>query len=156
MRRGLPRNQFPSPHMDVLSHWIHIVFAAVALGGLLYGGFVLGPSMSVLADADRAALAERLATRFRPIALTALALLLISGSYNLFRAIERGADASYHMAFGIKFLLALHVLGMLFFVSTPPSGDPAKDAKRPRLMIGGAISALIVFALGAYLRSLHN
>ena len=142
--------------MDVLSHWIHIVFAAVALGGMLYGGFVLGPAMTGLGDAERAALAERVANRFRPIALAALALLLISGSYNLFRAIERGVDSSYHMAFGIKFLLALHVLGMLFIVSTPPSGDSARDAKRPRLMIGGAISALIVFALGAYLQSLHN
>ena len=142
--------------MDVLAHWVHIVFAAVALGGLLYGGFVLGPAMSALGDGDRAALSERVATRFRPIALAALALLLISGGYNLFRAMERGVDSAYHMAFGIKFLLALHVLGMLFIVSTPPSGDPAKDAKRPRLMIGGAISALIVFALGAYLQSLHG
>lgn len=142
--------------MDTLSHWIHIVFAAVALGGMLYGGFVLGPAMKGLGDADRAALAERVATRFRPFALSALALLLISGSYNLFRAMERGVDSAYHMAFGIKFLLALHVLGMLFIVTTPPSGDPAKDAKRPRLMVGAAISALIVFALGAYLRSLHN
>jgi hypothetical protein len=45
---------------------------------------------------------------------------------------------------------------MLFIVITPLSGDPARDAKRSRLMTGGAISALIVFALGAYLQSLHN
>jgi uncharacterized membrane protein len=85
--------------MDVLSHWIHIVFAAVALGGMLYGGFVLGPSMTGLPNAERAALAGRVANRFRPIALAALALLLISGSYNLFRAIERGVEqAKGHIA----------------------------------------------------------
>lgn len=142
--------------MHTLSHLFHILFAGIALGGLLYGGLVVAPAMKGLDDGERAALSERIAGRFRPLALGALALLLITGSINLLRALEQGVDSTYHMIFGIKFLLALHVFGMLFLATTPPAGDPEKEAKRPRLMIGGAISALVVFVLGVYLESLRT
>jgi hypothetical protein len=61
----------------------------------------------------------------------------------------------YHMWFGIKVLLALHVFGMLDVLSKPPSGDPKRDAKRSRLALGALISAVIILAIGAYLRTLH-
>ena len=103
-------------------------------------------------DAERA-----VHQRLKPLALTAILALFLTGSYNLYRILDRGiVDASYHMVFGIKFLLAFHVFAMLFILSTPPSGDPARDARRPRLMLGAVISGLVVFALSAYLRTLHG
>jgi len=59
------------------------------------------------------------------------------------------------MAFGVKFLLALHLFAILYLV-TKPAGGGARDAKRPRLIAGAVASGMIILALGAYLKSLHG
>lgn len=142
--------------MDILSRWLHITAAAIAVGSLVYARFVLAPAMESLTVEQRASLLEKLSARLRPVAIAVIAALVASGSYNLFRVLQGGVGSSYHMVFGIKFLLALHVFGMLYLVATPPTGDPARDAKRPRLMFGAVVSGLIILALGAYLRTLHG
>lgn len=143
--------------MDILARWLHIAAAATAVGGFVYARFVVFPSLQLLPDDVRAMLSAQFSQRLKPLALTAILALFLTGSYNLYRILDRGiVDASYHMVFGIKFLLAFHVFAMLFILSTPPSGDPARDARRPRLMLGAVISGLVVFALSAYLRTLHG
>ena len=142
--------------VSILFRWIHIVAAAFVVGGFVYARFVMLPAMDGLSSEERLAMFGRLAARLRALALTAIVLLLVSGSYNFYKVVQGGVDTAYHMAFGIKFLLALHIFGMLFVLGTPPSGDPARDAKRPRLMFGAIISGLIVLLLGAYLRTLHS
>jgi uncharacterized membrane protein len=139
----------------LVSRWAHIFAAAVVVGGFVYARFVFFPAMSTLSEESQAQLRGEIASNMRPWALTAIVLLVVSGSYNFYRVVSSGVDSAYHMAFGLKFLLALHVFGMLFILSTPPSGDPARDAKRPRLIMGGLISALVILALGAYLKTLH-
>lgn len=139
----------------LVSRWAHIVAAAVVVGGFVYARFVLFPAMSALSEESQAQLRDEIANSMRPWGLSSIVLLVISGSYNFYRVVLSGVDSAYHMAFGLKFLLALHVFGMLFILSTPPSGDPARDAKRPRLLMGGLISGLVILALGAYLKTLH-
>ena len=142
--------------VDILFRWLHIVAAAFAVGGLVYGRFIVVPAMEGLSAEQRATMLERLAARLKNLALVTIVILVVSGSYNFYNIVRAGVDTAYHMAFGVKFLLALHIFGMLFLLSTPPSGDPARDAKRPRLMLGAVVSGLIVFLLAAYLRSLHG
>jgi uncharacterized membrane protein len=139
----------------LVSRWTHIAAAAVVVGGFAYARFVLFPAMSALSEETQARLRAELVANLRPLALTSIVLLVLSGSYNFYRVVQSGVDTAYHMAFGLKFLLALHVFGMLFMLSTPPSGDPKRDAKRPRLAMGALISGLIILALGAYLKTLH-
>ena len=140
----------------LVSRWTHIAAAAVVVGGFVYGFFVVIPAMNILDEEVRGKLRREIVARLRPWALTSIVLLVLSGSYNFYRIVSAGVDTAYHMAFGIKFLLALHVFAMLFILSTPPSGDPVRDAKRPRLIMGALISALIILAIGAYLRTLHT
>ena len=142
--------------MDILSRWLHVTAAAVALGGLIYARFVLTPAARSLAAEQRAELSRQIAKRLRPLAWTAIILLFASGAYNFLRVLEGGVESGYHMVFGFKFLIAGHVLAMLHVASLPPSGDAARDAKRARLLLGGTISGLVVFALGAYLHALHG
>lgn len=142
--------------LDIASRFLHILFAAWAVGSLIYARYVLSPAVQAMAAEERARLLGRLSERLRPLALTSIALLLITGLYNFYRIYQAGVAPGYHMAFGIKFLLALHVFGMLYVLSKPPSGDPRRDAKRPRLALGALISGLIILALGAYLRTLHG
>lgn len=143
-------------HVDILIRWIHIAAAAFVVGGFVYARFVVLPAMDGLSSEERSAMVGRIAARLKNLALTAIVLLLVSGSYNFFKVVQGGVDTAYHMAFGIKFLLALHIFGMLFVLGRPPSGDPARDAKRPRLLFGAMISGLLVLLLGAYLRTLHT
>jgi len=143
--------------VDIVSRWLHIAAAAVAVGGLVYARFVVFPALQLLSEDTRAMLSAQFSARLKPIALTAIAALFLTGAYNLYRVLDRGiVDSSYHAAFGLKFLLAFHLFAMLFLLSAPPSGDAARDARRPRLALGAAISGLVILALGAYLRTLHS
>ena len=142
--------------VDIFSRWLHILAAAVAVGGLIYARLIVSPSLGVLDADQRARFLNQLSARFRPIAVGVIVILLATGVYNLLGVLQEGVVTAYHMAFGIKFLLALHIFGMLFLISAPPSGDAARDAKRSRLMTGAVISGLIVLALGAYLKTLHS
>ena len=143
--------------MDIFSRWLHIAAAAVAVGGLVYGRVVLASALQVLGEEDRSRFLGKLSARLKPLAVTVIIALVASGSYNLLNVLQRGeVGASYHMVFAVKFLLAVHVFGMLFLAAMPPSGNSARDAKRPRLILGAAISGLVIMALGAYLRTLHG
>jgi uncharacterized membrane protein len=141
--------------LDILSRFLHILAAAWTVGSLIYTRYVLSPAVQAMSAEERGALLGRLAGRLRPLALTSIALLLITGFYNFFRILQGGVAEGYHMAFGIKFLLALHVFGMLYVLSKPPGGDPQRDAKRSRLAFGALISATLIVAIGALLRALH-
>jgi uncharacterized membrane protein len=141
--------------LDIVSRFLHILAAAWAAGSLIYTYYVLSPVVQAMAANERAQLLGRLSSRLRPLAHTAITLALITGLYNFYRIYQAGVLPGYHMWFGIKVLLALHVFGMLDVLSKPPSGDPKRDAKRSRLALGALISAVIILAIGAYLRTLH-
>jgi uncharacterized membrane protein len=141
--------------LDILSRFLHILAAAWAVGSLFYTYLVLSPAVQAMAAGERAQLLGRLSARLQPLALATIALSLLTGLYNFYRILQAGVAPGYHMAFGVKFLLALHVFGMLFVLSKPPSADPGQDAKRSRLALGALISAVIILAIGAYLRTLH-
>ncbi|MEX2304457.1 MAG: hypothetical protein WD733_26175 [Bryobacterales bacterium] len=140
--------------MDILSRFIHILAAAWAVGSLLYTWYVLSPAVQALAAAERDRLLRGISERLRPLAVSTIVLSLLTGLYNFYRILQGGVAPGYHMAFGIKFLLGLHVLSMLYILSKPP-GDAKRDAKRSRLALGSLISALIILGIGAYLRTLH-
>ena len=129
----------------------------MVVGGFAYARFIVVPSLQLLPDDVRAMLIRAQCRRLKPIAFTSILALFLTGSYNLYHILDRSiVDTSYHLVFGVKFLLAFHVFAMLLILSTPPSNDAARTARRPRLMLGTIISGLIIFALGAYLRTLHN
>lgn len=141
--------------LDLLSRWIHVAGAAFILGGFLYMRFIAGPASGVLDPAQRQALWAAAAERYRPWAIGVLVAVLASGLYNFMRVMEGGVVGMYHMIFGIKFLLGLHVFAMLIVLSKPPSGAAGSAAKRQRLAFGAVLSALVIFALAAYMRTLH-
>jgi uncharacterized membrane protein len=140
--------------LDILSRILHILAAAWAVGALAYTYFVLSPAVQAMAADERSRLLGKLSQGLQPLAVSAIVASLITGLYNFYRILQGGVAPGYHMAFGIKFLLALHVLSMLYVLSKPP-GDPKRDAKRTRLALGALISAVLIVAIGAYLRTLH-
>jgi hypothetical protein len=137
--------------LDTLMQWLHLSAAVTGVGALIYGRLVVGPSLGSLPQETRSKLVGDLTARMRPISFTVIAVLLVTGFYNyLTRLSER--PPSYHMILGIKILLALHVFSVAVLLAVPPGANPTRDARRPRLMAGAAISGILVLLLSAYLR----
>jgi uncharacterized membrane protein len=127
--------------LNVLVRWLHIVSAALLVGGLAYARAVAVPALETLPDEERAEAWRRLAWRFRPMVYAAIAGLLVSGVYNLL--VHPGHTVFYHRLFGVKILLAAHV----FAASVLAVKEP-----KPSRMTSAAISGILVLLLAAYLR----
>ncbi len=121
--------------MDIVGmilRWAHVASVVVLIGGTFYASFI----------------AKSVATSFRPVAWTAIAAILASGLYNLLT--KESLPPGYHMVFGIKMLLVLHIFAVGLMAATPAF----EDAKRVRMMKGTAISGMVVILLSACLRGL--
>ncbi len=137
--------------LEILSQWLHLMSAVTLIGGLLYVRLVLVPSLVDAPLESRSKLLERLVARWRPLAFTAMGALVLTGLFNFLTHLH-GHSRAYHMAFGIKLLLVLHVFSVVMLLAVPPGVNPARDARRPRLMLGAVISGLIILLLSAFLR----
>ena len=114
---------------------IHIVMAMLIAGGGLAALFSGGATISILP---------------RRSALVGIILLIVTGTNNFVQRLGTGVPKGYHMWFGIKFLLALHILTMTFIVSGPNH----TPEKRARLLKGVGISAIAVVLISVYLNYL--
>jgi uncharacterized membrane protein len=128
----------------VIMRWTHFASMAILIGGLLYGRFVMLPSIGTLSPDAREALASRIAAAYRPMIIAAVCGLVVSGLYNLFT--NPGHTVKYHILLGVKLMLALHVFAMVFLITQP------KNPRVSRMMTGTVISGLIILAISAYLR----
>lgn len=132
---------------DVLLYvlrWIHIASAVTLLGGMIFALAAALPAVRSLPDAQT--IGDSIAARFRPLLIAAILLLLGSGLYNYLT--KHNMPPVYHMLFGMKFLLALHVFAVGFFSLR------AGNTRRPRQIAGIVISGLLILALSAGMRAL--
>jgi hypothetical protein len=113
--------------MDAFLHvsmrWLHLASMAVLLGGVFYARFAVGD----------------LAKGFRPMAYAAIGGILISGTYNFLS--KQAFPPHYHMWFGIKILLALHIFAATILYRG-----------KTRALTGILISGAIILAISGWLR----
>jgi len=134
--------------IGVLSRCLHIGSAVFLVGAAMYGRWMVTPAAGSLEADGRQKLNDGLAAAFRPAALVAILALAASGLYNLMT--KQAVPSSYWMWFGVKALLALHIIAVsLLLGKTGVDGD-----KRGRWMTGIAMSGLAIMAISAYLRTL--
>src|ERR1043166_8954317 len=81
--------------LPIAMRWLHIASVVILLGGVFYARFTAGS----------------LDTRFKPVAYAAIGGILGSGLYNFLS--KTVYPPHYHMWFGIKMLLALHVFAII-------------------------------------------
>ena len=123
-----------------LVRFLHIGSAVSLLGGIFYAWNLTKAGKLPGSPADG----------FQPSMLISVGLLLASGLYQLMNRMSGGVPKFYHMIFGIKFLLFLHIAaGSIILVK--PQTTPEK---RARLLTGLVYSGLGVLLLGTALRSL--
>ena len=128
----------------VLMRWIHIASMATLIGGLLYGRMVMAPAIAALSPDARESLGDAAAGLFRPFVFAAIGGLVVSGTFNLLTT--TGHRPIYHMLFGVKMLLVLHVFAVSILIVRPT------NPRRVRLMTGTIVSGLIILAISAWLR----
>jgi putative copper export protein len=127
--------------LNITMRWLHISSMTILVGGLLF--------LWIGFDEGDGPVAARAAGAYRPLFLTAAALVLISGIYNfLYKMNHTTLTPAYHAVFGVKFLLVLHILAAGFLATR------ASNPKRRRQAAGAAITGFAILLLSAVLRKL--
>lgn len=130
-----------------LARWIHVLSAVTVLGGMIFASLAAIPALR--GSASEASLGDAIAARFRPWFALGVLGLVLTGVYNYLRNVSllgKALPPAYHMVFGMKFLLALHVfvVGYLALGHNKP--------KRARLIKGVVISGIFILGLSAGMR----
>jgi uncharacterized membrane protein (UPF0136 family) len=87
--------------------------------------------------------------QMRGVAITSALLLLVTGAFN-FMTKMKGAPAGWHALIGIKLLLALHVIGMVFLIAR----GTATAEKEARWRKGALMTGAVVMLIGLYYSNL--
>lgn len=143
------------PYMlQLVARVLHIMSAIILVGGVFYIRTVLA------AAGSEACYGERRGVWARWVGFTT-GLLLITGLYNFIvinntaKEIGEGLPSTYHMLFGIKFLLAL---GLMFLVAILAGKTDLAKKFQSNMTKWSNMSWLIAIAiivLAAILRTLH-
>jgi uncharacterized membrane protein len=133
-----------------LARYIHIASAITLLGGMFFALIAWLPALQKAGGAGEQSISDAIAARFRPWFLLAMLGLLLSGFYNYYRHVQlKDVPPLYHMVFGMKFLLALHVFAVGFLALK------GGNAKRGQQITGVVISGLVIIGLSGWMRVLH-
>jgi len=116
--------------MRLLPLWLHVVSAAVWLGGLLFQSHILLPLLARGGPAEPIAQAVR---RSRRVAWTALALLILTGLHNLTRLPSMAAMTES----GVLKLLALKLFLVVVLLMLSAHRDFGVAARLIRAVAGG-------------------
>jgi putative copper export protein len=131
--------------LGLLMRWIHIASVTILLGGVVYARYVVYPVLS-----GQKSLLAAMAERWSGWIYASLAGILVSGIYNYLT--KTSYPHGYHMWIGIKFLLVLHILAVMFLMARVK--DDAE--KRARWMKGVVFSGAVILLISAYLRWLST
>jgi uncharacterized membrane protein len=108
--------------INVVSRWIHVGTAIVLVGGTTFLRLVVHPSL----QGEHAELMSRIRGRWKKFVHGGIALFLISGFFNYFRAMPlHKGDGLYHALVGTKILLAF----VVFFLASALVGRSAGTQK---------------------------
>ena len=142
--------------MNVVVQWLHVVAAALAIGGVVCIRFVVIPSAEALSEEARSTFMEGVHARFRQIIGLSIVLLLITGLYNVGVVAATGQlfVPGYLYPVIAKIALALVVFKIAFMLIIPGPAFSGVKAKRKGWLLVNLILGLIVILIAAYLRKL--
>jgi uncharacterized membrane protein len=121
-----------------LARVTHILSAILLLGGLFYA-WNLSKHNLLPAAPEKG---------FQPAVWILVIALTLSGAYNLMT--KGPMPKEYHMLFGVKFLLFLHIAAVSILMVKPAT----TPEKRARMLTGLAASGALLVVLSAALRAI--
>lgn len=135
-------------YLAVVLRFLHIGAAAVVIGGTAYKWFAIRPAWRTAPESSSSELREQFARNWRPVVLSAIAILLITGlvnfvAYKIPEYRDHPSKGTYHALMGVKILAALAVFHMATLLTAPgPRG-----AQRRARSAGWLAALLGLFAL---------
>ena len=144
----------PDDVLHVITRFLHVGSVVLFLGGIFYARQVLVPVLNALPEDLRMQSAAASQMRFRGTLWALLILIIVSGLYNFLAGPLH--TKSYHVWFGIKMLLVLHILASSILWSTSPYGDVTIAGTSKRRLLSITMSGVLVVLISAYLRSLSQ
>ena len=138
--------------MSTIVQWIHVMAAIVGLGGMGFMLLILIPSLRVLSAEQRDALSKVVANRFRWVTWSAVALLLLSGLYNVRRFYWEEPAGTAWSLLTLKILLSLTLFVIVVGLTIPfRLFEPLRVNRRIWLRVAFALGIVVVL-ISAYLR----
>jgi hypothetical protein len=139
----------------ILSRALHLVCAIMLGGGVFYLRTILAPSGAAACFGDRRAIWARWVG-------IASGILILSGLFNYITILRAAREAgspvefTYHIFFGIKFLLGLGVMFIMSLVAgkTAAAERARQDLSRWLNIAWTSVMAIVI--LGAMMRMMHG
>lgn len=142
--------------LHLLARFLHVGSVIVLLGGIFYARQVLVPTLNRLPEPERLAAAAFSQAQFKRTLWTLLAVTFVAGFYNFYSYSGPKHSSTYHMWFGIKMLLVLHILATAILWSTASQSSELVRTRSTRRLLSLIISGFVVVFISAYLRSLSQ
>jgi len=137
--------------MPTIFQWVHVGAAVIGVGGMGFLVIVLLPSLNVLGADERDQLAQAVMRRFRWVSWTAIALLLVSGLYNV-KPVWEAPWGPYWRLLTVKIVLAFLVFAISLALTLPLNFLERFRAWRRLWLTLAFALALIVILISAHLR----
>lgn len=143
--------------IGLVSRWFHILAAIAAVGGTIFARFVVLPSLEALPPGERDELHARMRARWSKIVAIAIALLLISGLYNI-AMIEMNTTVGkdyrwYRPLFGVKFLIAMVIFALASLLSGRTAAAQKIRQNAKFWMNLNIVLAVILVCISGFLRT---
>lgn len=136
----------------LVSRWLHLAAAIVALGGALFMRLAVHPSAREVLGADEhERLREALRRRWAPLVHSSIAILFLTGLFNFYWLAIRPKvpPIPYHPIFGVKLLAALFVFFVAeALVGTAPGFARMRERRAKWLSVILVLGGIIVLLSG--------
>lgn len=137
--------------LPTLMQWIHLSAAVLGIGGIAFVALILMPVLATAEPSQRDAILAAAVNRFRWVAWAAIALLLISGIYNISLVWEAPWGA-YWRLLTLKIVMAF-ALFFIILCLTLPLKFLERFRRRRRLWMSVALGlGGAIILISAYLR----
>jgi uncharacterized membrane protein len=138
--------------MPTFVQWVHVTAAVIGIGGMAFLLAVLLPSARVLAPEDRGQLLRAVSGRFRWVSWSVIALLILSGLYNVRQFYWEVAWGRSWIFLTVKIVLACAVFAISLALTLPLQALERVRRRREMWLAIALALGLAVILISAYLR----
>jgi uncharacterized membrane protein len=144
--------------LDAIVQWLHISSAVLIIGGLFFSAYIMTPALRNLGGIDVPTLTTAAMLRFRVVVWLGIGTLLLSGVYNLIRALAEGKfeDPIYQHSLEAKVLLALVLFSTGIGLTVPLPAFSFFASRRRFFVTFNIHLGLLIVLLSAILRRSIN
>jgi len=141
--------------LDLLMRWLHLTSVIILLGAIVCLRLVLNPILAKVSEENSLSGIQAVQIRLKLLVHSSIAGILVSGLYNT-HLMWRTTISPYPTVYLVKILLVLVVLVVSFFATTGLSKWPERFSQCTRWLNLALGLAMVIVALSAYLRILHQ